>query len=64
MPIYEYECPRCEEKFELLIRKIDEVNIHSGNCPKCGTLCDRVLSGEYSFTFSPFLQELREGNML
>ncbi|MGA2107027.1 MAG: zinc ribbon domain-containing protein [Syntrophorhabdales bacterium] len=35
MPIYEYECRNCEEKFEVL-QKADETN-DLICCPKCGT---------------------------
>ena len=31
MPIYEYECCRCSEKFERLVFRSDE----PVNCPKC-----------------------------
>jgi len=33
MPIYEYECRKCKEKFEVL-QKINEDNGHL-RCPKC-----------------------------
>lgn len=43
MPIYEYECPKCSEKFELrrsITDKDSEIK-----CPKCGVLNPRrVLS--------------------
>jgi putative FmdB family regulatory protein len=43
MPMYEYECRACKERFEVL-QKVDEDN--SGlRCPKCDTdEPDRVLS--------------------
>jgi len=34
MPIYEYECRKCEERFEVL-QKADETN-DKVCCPKCG----------------------------
>ena len=34
MPIYEYECRKCEERFEKL-QKADETN-DQVCCPKCG----------------------------
>jgi len=34
MPIYEYECRKCEERFEVL-QKADETN-DQVCCPKCG----------------------------
>ncbi|MFC1971749.1 zinc ribbon domain-containing protein [Chloroflexota bacterium] len=43
MPIYEYECMNCGEKFELLRRLNDEDN--EIDCPKCSKLAaKRVLS--------------------
>lgn len=33
MPIYEYECNDCSEKFELLVYSSDEKSI----CEKCGS---------------------------
>ncbi len=35
MPIYEYECRKCEERFEVL-QKANETN-ELICCPKCGT---------------------------
>lgn len=35
MPIYEYECKQCGEKFELM-RRVD-ANDREIACPKCGT---------------------------
>lgn len=46
MPIYEYKCDSCENKFEKLIRReADELAL---SCPSCG---ERHLSQQYS-TFS------------
>jgi putative FmdB family regulatory protein len=43
MPIYEYECRKCKERFEVL-QKINEDNSHLC-CPKCQTdRPQRVLS--------------------
>lgn len=33
MPLYEYECPDCDEALELLVRSPDE----TVQCPECGT---------------------------
>ncbi len=39
MPLYEYECPRCEHRFE----KIEKVTApHRQKCPKCGALAERL----------------------
>ena len=32
MPIYEYECPSCEHRFEKLVR----INADAPPCPECG----------------------------
>ena len=43
MPIYEYECMKCGEKFELLRRLTDKDD--GLKCPKCGKMAaKRVLS--------------------
>jgi putative FmdB family regulatory protein len=43
MPIYEYRCQGCEEKFELLIRSSSDEKNQA--CPKCsGTSINRMLS--------------------
>lgn len=33
MPLFEYECPGCGNRFELLIRGSEQAS-----CPKCGSL--------------------------
>ena len=42
MPIYEYFCPECKSKFELL-RRISEVDADA-ECPVCKTSSGRILS--------------------
>lgn len=46
MPIYEYKCPVCGHKFEVLtsISKRDEVK-----CEKCGAAVSRVYQGKCAF---------------
>jgi len=39
MPVYEYECPECQSKFEVT-RKFSETG--GGTCPKCGAEGRRV----------------------
>ena len=39
MPIYEYECPVCNEKFELRRRLADSDN--DVKCPRCGAINPR-----------------------
>lgn len=47
MPIYEYECPKCNERFEVL-QRINE-DAAALRCPKCGADKPvRVLSGFFS----------------
>jgi putative FmdB family regulatory protein len=33
MPLYEYNCPKCDNEFELLIRSSRDIPA----CPSCGT---------------------------
>ena len=41
MPIYEYRCGSCAERFEELVRKLDE----TPPCPDCGSAdVERLLS--------------------
>ena len=47
MPIYEYYCPSCDSKFELL-RSISRAE-EGAACPRCSTQTSRVPS-----TFSAF----------
>ena len=42
MPLYEYLCPECEERFESF-RNLSERN-DSVECPACGQASERVLS--------------------
>ena len=42
MPIYEYVCPGCECKFELL-RPLSK-STESASCPRCHKTAERVLS--------------------
>jgi putative FmdB family regulatory protein len=47
MPIYEYECPKCKERFEVLQRINEDAT--ALQCPKCGAdKPKRVLSGFFS----------------
>lgn len=48
MPIYEYYCPECKEKFEKLCRfsQADE----AAACPKCKHTSKRVISKFASFS--------------
>jgi len=41
MPLYEYVCPSCGQRFEE-IRKMDERK--SAPCPKCGVAAEKALS--------------------
>ncbi|MBM3142710.1 MAG: zinc ribbon domain-containing protein [Chloroflexi bacterium] len=48
MPIYEYMCPECNCKFELL-RSISKAN-EDASCPRCQHPAKRVLSRFASFS--------------
>lgn len=48
MPIYEFYCPDCKEKFELL-RHISQV-YEPACCPKCKKSSSKVLSKFASFS--------------
>ena len=47
MPLYEYLCPSCDDRFERLARFSDAPE---ANCPDCGSVSPRVLS-----TFAAFV---------
>ncbi|TRZ96595.1 MAG: zinc ribbon domain-containing protein [Dehalococcoidia bacterium] len=42
MPIYEYFCPECNSKFELL-RSLSQAN-EDASCPKCQHAAKRIFS--------------------
>lgn len=48
MPIYEYKCPRCEFKFELM-RPFSQSD-RDASCPHCHEASPRVLSRFASFS--------------
>jgi putative FmdB family regulatory protein len=48
MPIYEYCCPECNSKFELL-RSISEAD-EGASCPQCKHAAKRILSRFASFS--------------
>jgi len=48
MPIYEFQCTRCENKFDELVRV--SVDLHAIVCPKCGTNSPRKLMSAFGFT--------------
>ncbi len=51
MPLFEFECPKCDHTVELLIRREDEV----AQCPQCGsTKLIRLIS-------APAAPSMREG---
>ncbi len=51
MPIYEYYCPECDAKFDLL-RRISQVD-EPGECPDCQHMAKRVLSAFSCRTITP-----------
>jgi len=48
MPIYQYYCPECKEKFELL-RRISQLE-EPASCPKCKRSSTKILSKFASFS--------------
>jgi len=47
VPIYEYECRKCKERFEVIQRISDDAT--DLQCPKCGAdKVKKVLSGFFS----------------
>lgn len=47
MPLYEYSCQACGQRFELIQRFSDQPE---ANCPSCGQSCERLFSAP-SFQF-------------
>ena len=62
MPIYEYRCPKCRLVFERSWQDMNSIPAIR-LCPDCGEPSPKIYSN-FSFGFSPYLRELREGNML
>jgi putative FmdB family regulatory protein len=50
MPIYEYVCKKCKNKFELM-RPFSRSQ-EAADCPKCSSKADRILSTCYAMTSS------------
>ncbi|HDH58052.1 MAG TPA: zinc ribbon domain-containing protein [Bacteroidetes bacterium] len=48
MPIYEFECTKCQNKFDELVRA--SVDIHDVVCPKCGANSPRKLMSAFGFS--------------
>lgn len=45
MPIYEYNCPECQEQVNLFFRTFAEVKTRPAVCPQCGSdTLERVIS--------------------
>ena len=42
MPIYEYQCPKCQHRFEEWVKLADAHGQEP--CPKCGTPAPRIMS--------------------
>ena len=43
MAVYEYRCPKCRKKFELM-RPMSEAE-KPARCPKCGSKAQKLMSG-------------------
>jgi putative FmdB family regulatory protein len=52
MPIYEYVCKDCKNKFELM-RPFSRAN-ESADCPRCKKKAERILSTCYSKTTTDY----------
>lgn len=50
MPIYEYECPDCRERFEKLVRS--SASADGVVCPTCGRTARRLVSAFASIGIS------------
>ena len=50
MPIYEYECTKCKQRFDLR-RKIDDSD-RDISCPKCGAKFPRRVFSTFSTNYS------------
>lgn len=61
MATYEFECPKCKERWE--VTKPMKDSSREEFCPICHKAGLRIYH-PISFTFSPYLKELRGGNML
>ncbi len=56
MPIYEYECSGCENRFEIVCSVIDYTS--SRECPRCSGNADRI------FTVPPNITRLHDPSVL
>ena len=52
MPIYEYVCGKCKNKFELM-RSFSRSQ-EGADCPKCSGRAERILSSCYAMTSSEY----------
>jgi putative FmdB family regulatory protein len=48
MPTYEYECPKCENKFDVFQKITDDAG---AKCPKCKSKAKRLISGGTGIIF-------------
>lgn len=48
MPIYEFECSQCQNRFDELVSV--SVNVHDIVCPKCGANSPRKLMSAFGFS--------------
>jgi putative FmdB family regulatory protein len=53
MPIYEFACKRCGERFEELVAAREEAEL---SCPRCG-------GGDLERRFSPFATDWKPSNV-
>ena len=48
MPIYEFECSKCQHRFDELVSV--SVDLHDIVCPQCGTNSPRKLMSAFGFS--------------
>jgi putative FmdB family regulatory protein len=48
MPIYEFECSRCQNRFDELVRA--DVEVRDILCPKCGADAPKKLVSAFGFS--------------
>ena len=64
MPLYEFECPKCEGKREEVI-KLDDLYAHSGNvvCDECKVYMRRIMSAP-AFTFGGSYGKIKTSELI
>jgi len=58
MPIYEYFCPVCRDRFELIL-PISK-SVENALCPQCRSISGKILSSCYQHRSKSYLDKLNE----